>query len=75
MPSKHSLSVSLTAHLHHLVEAQVASGRFGSASEVVRAGLRLLERELNIPAQTGVAGSSTTAADGAGGSMLPPRTL
>ena len=42
MPSRHSLSVSLTAHLQGFVEAQVASGRFGSASEVVRAGLREL---------------------------------
>jgi antitoxin ParD1/3/4 len=46
MPSKHHLNVSLTEHLVRFTADQVASGRFGSASEVVRAGLRLLEREL-----------------------------
>lgn len=46
MPSKHNLNVSITEHLAGFVAAQVASGRFSSASEVVRAGLRLLEREL-----------------------------
>jgi antitoxin ParD1/3/4 len=56
MPSKHILSVSLTEQLSALIAAQVASGRFSSASEVVRAGLRLLERDL--------AGAAPTAADG-----------
>ena len=46
MPSKHNLSVSLTGHLCAFVADEVASGRFRSASEVVRAGLRLLERDL-----------------------------
>ncbi len=46
MPSKHALNVSVTEHLHGFVAAQLASGRFSTASEVVRAGLRLLEREL-----------------------------
>lgn len=36
-------SISLGDHLANFVDTQVASGRFGSASEVVRAGLRLLE--------------------------------
>ncbi|HEX4765221.1 MAG TPA: type II toxin-antitoxin system ParD family antitoxin [Lichenihabitans sp.] len=45
MPSKYALNVSLTEHLCDFVAAQVASGRFGTASEVVRAGLRLLEKD------------------------------
>lgn len=36
-------SLCLGDHLAHFVEEQLAQGRYGSASEVVRAGLRLLE--------------------------------
>lgn len=38
-------NVSLTSALDQFVEDQVQSGTFQNASEVVRAGLRLLKRE------------------------------
>ncbi|MFG0283919.1 MAG: type II toxin-antitoxin system ParD family antitoxin [Phycisphaerales bacterium JB039] len=42
MPSRESMNVSLTPELAAFVDAQVASGRYRSASEVVRAALREL---------------------------------
>lgn len=38
-------NVNLPPHFKKFVEANVRTGRFGNASEVVRAGLRLLEHE------------------------------
>jgi antitoxin ParD1/3/4 len=42
MPTR---NVNLTEELDHLVLTKVKSGRYENASEVVRAGLRALERE------------------------------
>ena len=42
MPTR---NVNLTSHYDRFVEEQIASGRFKNASEVMRAGLRLLEQQ------------------------------
>lgn len=42
MPTR---NVNLTEHYDRFVEEQVASGQFKNASEVMRAGLRLLEEQ------------------------------
>lgn len=40
-------SILLGDHFDHFINCQVQSGRFSSASEVVRAALRLFEQEEN----------------------------
>lgn len=39
-----TLNISLTRELQELLDEKLASGRYGSASEVVRDGLRLIEQ-------------------------------
>ncbi|WP_175670356.1 type II toxin-antitoxin system ParD family antitoxin [Burkholderia ambifaria] len=62
-------SISLGDHLTQFVDTQVASGRYGSASDVVRAGLHLLEtqetelRALQEALKAGEASGEPTAFD------------
>ena len=45
MPSRKTRNISLTPEMEAFIDGRVASGRFRSASEVVRAALRLLEED------------------------------
>ena len=40
-------SISLGNHFENFIQSTVSKGRFSNASEVIRAGLRLLEEEEN----------------------------
>ena len=59
-------SISLGKRFQEFVEAQVAGGRFASASEVVREGLRLLEEretKLEVLREALIAGEESGPAD------------
>ena len=45
MTSQHRKTVALTERDDRFIAEQIASGEYGNVSEVVRAGLRLLEHE------------------------------
>lgn len=45
MSTDQTRNVSLTTELNAFIRTQVASGQYQNASEVVRAGLRLLQRQ------------------------------
>lgn len=42
-----NISILLGAHFESFINEQIASGKYNSASEVLRAALRLLEQEEN----------------------------
>lgn len=44
---KRNTSVALGDHFEGFVESRISEGRYKNASEVIRAGLRLLEEEEN----------------------------
>jgi antitoxin ParD1/3/4 len=72
MPTRH---VKLTDHQHHFVENLIASGRYKSASEVLSAGLHLLEEEskedeLKLSALRGLASEAFAALDRGEGTAL-----
>jgi antitoxin ParD1/3/4 len=50
MSSTPTRNIALTHELERYIRSQVASGHYGNASEVVRAGLRLLiARDHEVP--------------------------
>ena len=50
MPTTHARNIALTPELSNFVDEQVVSGRYASASEVMRAGLRALQDRHDLDA-------------------------
>ena len=62
MAARETITVSITPELRAFIRAQLTSGRYGNASEVVRAALRMLERdEASVPRPSPSAASSEQA--------------
>ncbi|WP_082477674.1 type II toxin-antitoxin system ParD family antitoxin [Methylobacterium sp. Leaf93] len=49
MPVRRTITVSITSEQDDLIRSCLNSGRFASTSEVVRAALRLLDRDEAAP--------------------------
>ena len=62
MSRRISQSISLTPELDRFVQAQVASGRYQAASEVIRDGLRLLQERSSGQSHLGT-GTATPEGD------------
>ncbi len=62
MAIRTTLNVSLPVELGQFIKDLVASGRYASASEVVRAALRLLEERQADPTANGNSRSMNSAA-------------
>lgn len=45
MATSKNTSVTLGEHFERIIHNSIASGRYSSASEVIRAGLRLIDKE------------------------------